>query len=258
MSVAMTNCGEAGWVSDRAGYRYDAEDPDSGRRWPAMPAVFADLAGRAAARAGFAGVAAAAFLINRYGPGSRLSLHQDRNERDFTAPIVSVSLGLPAVFLFGGARRADRPLRVPLEHGDIVVWDSLAIIEFLADRHGSALYWPEDEGARAVARSMSAEMHSGFANLRREMPMNVRKSFPAGKLSDEVREEIDRILQLWAQARARFGGTGDFLFGGAVASWLDAIPGSKRIPIPNAGHFSHIEQPAEFGTAVGVLASELH
>ncbi|HEY6047537.1 MAG TPA: glutathione S-transferase family protein [Sphingomicrobium sp.] len=109
--------------------------------------------------------------------------------------------------------------KVPiLWDGECVVWDSLAIIEFLADRYGDAFYWPDDESARAVARSMSAEMHSGFANLRRELPMNVRKSFPPKELSGPVRDEIDRILQLWAQARARWGGTGDFLFGewGAV------------------------------------------
>ncbi len=134
MSVAMTNCGEAGWISDRSGYRYDAVDPDSLRRWPAMPPVFADLAGRAAEQAGFGGFAADACLINRYEPGSRLSLHQDRNERDYDAPIVSVSLGLPAVFLFGGARRSDRPLRVPLEHGDVVVWGGPARLAF----HGVA------------------------------------------------------------------------------------------------------------------------
>jgi glutathione S-transferase len=104
--------------------------------------------------------------------------------------------------------------KVPiLWDGECVVWDSLAIIEFLADRYGSALYWPESETARAVARSMSAEMHSGFSNLRRELPMNVRKSFPPKKLGQPVKEEIDRILQLWAQARARWGGTGEFLFG---------------------------------------------
>ena len=104
--------------------------------------------------------------------------------------------------------------KVPiLWDGDCVVWDSLAIIDFLADRHGPAIFWPEDESARGMARSMAAEMHSGFANLRRELPMNVRKSYPPRELSDEVRVEIDRILQLWAQARARFGGTGDFLFG---------------------------------------------
>ena len=115
--------------------------------------------------------------------------------------------------------------KVPiLWDGDLVVWDSLAIIEFLADRHGPALYWPEDEGARAVARSMSAEMHSGFSNLRRELPMNVRKSFPPVALSDPVREEVDRILQMWAQARARFGGTGDFLFGEWTAADMVYAP----------------------------------
>jgi alkylated DNA repair protein (DNA oxidative demethylase) len=134
MSVAMTNCGDAGWVSDRSGYRYDAIDPDSGKRWPAMPPVFADLAARAAGRAGFDGFATDACLINCYEPGARLSLHQDRNERDFDAPIVSVSLGLPAVFLFGGARRTDRPMRVPLEHGDVVVWGGPARLAF----HGVA------------------------------------------------------------------------------------------------------------------------
>ena len=115
--------------------------------------------------------------------------------------------------------------KVPiLWDGDIVVWDSLAIIEFLADRYGPAFYWPEDEDARAVARSMSAEMHSGFANLRRELPMNVRKSFPPKKLSEPVREEIDRVLQLWAQARARFGGMGDFLFGDWCAADMMFAP----------------------------------
>jgi len=129
--------------------------------------------------------------------------------------------------------------KVPiLWDGDIVVWDSLAIIEFLADRYGTALYWPDDEGARAVARSMSAEMHSGFANLRRELPMNVRKTFPPMKLSEGVREEIDRILQLWAQARARFGGTGDFLFGDWCAADMMYAPVVTRlitygVSIPN-------------------------
>lgn len=97
--------------------------------------------------------------------------------------------------------------------GDCVVWDSLAIIEFLADRVGREKYWPEDMGARGMARSMAAEMHSSFPNLRRELPMNVRRTFPPKMITDEVREDIERILQLWAQARARFAGTGDFLFG---------------------------------------------
>jgi alkylated DNA repair protein (DNA oxidative demethylase) len=122
MSVAMTNCGPVGWVSDCSGYRYSPTDPDTGRAWPKMPAPFVELAARAAAAAGFAGFVPDACLINLYRPGTRLSLHQDKDERDFTAPIVSVSLGLPATFLFGGARRAGRPQRYRLAHGDVVVW----------------------------------------------------------------------------------------------------------------------------------------
>src|SRR5579883_2295250 len=122
MSVAMTNCGAAGWVTDRAGYRYTREDPISGNPWPPMPAIFASLATRAAAVAGFEDFLPDACLINRYAPGTKLSLHQDKNETDFTAPIVSVSLGLPARFLFGGLKRADRPRRIRLESGDIAIW----------------------------------------------------------------------------------------------------------------------------------------
>ncbi len=122
MSVAMTNCGQAGWVSDAKGYRYDARDPETGLEWPLMPMSFSQLAVDAAREAGYAGFQPDACLINRYEPGARLTLHQDRNERDYTAPIVSVSLGLPAVFLFGGATRKERPRRMRLESGDIVVW----------------------------------------------------------------------------------------------------------------------------------------
>jgi len=122
MSVALTNCGTWGWVSDRQGYRYARHDPLTGRPWPAMPEAFASLAARAAAAAGFPDFVPDACLVNRYLPGSRLTLHQDRNERDFGAPIVSVSLGVPAVFLFGGHERADRPRRYPLFHGDVAVW----------------------------------------------------------------------------------------------------------------------------------------
>lgn len=122
MSVATTNCGALGWVSDARGYRYVAVDPDSGRPWPALPAVLSTLAGEAAAAAGFADFAPDACLVNRYAPGTRLSLHQDRDERDLRAPIVSVSLGLPATFLWGGLARGDRALRVPLRHADVVVW----------------------------------------------------------------------------------------------------------------------------------------
>lgn len=130
MSVAMTNCGTAGWITDRRGYRYDPIDPETGRRWPAMPPVFADLAARAAAAAGFDGFAPDACLINRYEPGAQLSLHQDRNELNYDAPIVSVSLGLPATFLFGGMRRSDRPQRVALAHCDVVVWGGPARLTF--------------------------------------------------------------------------------------------------------------------------------
>ena len=130
MSVAMTNCGYAGWLSDRSGYRYDRVDPETNRRWPAMPGVFARVAAHAASAAGFDGFAPDACLINRYEPGTRLTLHQDRDEQDFVAPIVSVSLGLPATFLWGGAARTDRPRRVRLEHGDVVVWGGPARLNF--------------------------------------------------------------------------------------------------------------------------------
>ena len=130
MSVAMTNCGQLGWVSDRQGYRYDPTDPDSGQPWPAMPALFATLALDAASAAGFPGFAPDACLINRYAPGSRLSLHQDRDEGNHAHPIVSVSLGIPAVFLWGGARRADKARRIALMHGDVVVWGGPARLRF--------------------------------------------------------------------------------------------------------------------------------
>jgi DNA oxidative demethylase len=130
MSVAMTNCGDAGWVTDRSGYRYDRIDPDTGKTWPVMPPVFAALAATAASAAGYAGFTPDACLINRYAPGARMSLHQDRNERDVSAPIVSVSLGLPAIFLWGGHKRAQRPGRVPLMHGDVVVWGGVDRLRF--------------------------------------------------------------------------------------------------------------------------------
>jgi DNA oxidative demethylase len=122
MSVAMTNCGGLGWVSDGRGYRYTATDPQSGRPWPPMPPEFLRLARSAALAGGFSAFSPDACLLNRYEPGARLTLHQDKDERDFDAPIVSVSLGLPAVFLFGGLSRRDRHRRVPLQHGDVVVW----------------------------------------------------------------------------------------------------------------------------------------
>ena len=130
MSVAMTNCGPLGWVTDRTGYRYDAIDPESGQPWPSMPACFLTLAKSAAAEAGFPGLLPDACLVNRYEAGAKLSLHQDKDEQDFSAPIVSVSLGVPAVFLFGGLNRADKTKRVPVTHGDVIVWGGASRLRY--------------------------------------------------------------------------------------------------------------------------------
>ena len=130
MSVAMTNCGALGWITDKTGYRYDAIDPESGRRWPSMPASFLTLAKAAALEAGFQDFLPDACLINRYELGARLSLHQDKNEVDYSAPIVSVSLGVPAVFLFGGLTRSDKTKRVSIIHGDVVVWGGPARLRY--------------------------------------------------------------------------------------------------------------------------------
>jgi len=130
MSVALTNCGRAGWASDRKGYRYDVCDPDTGRPWPPMPECFSSFATQAAMAAGYTNFHPDACLINRYAPGARVSLHQDKNERDFTAPIVSVSLGLPATFLFGGLKRSDRAARYRLIHGDVAVWGGASRMVF--------------------------------------------------------------------------------------------------------------------------------
>jgi alkylated DNA repair protein (DNA oxidative demethylase) len=143
MSVAMSNCGGLGWVTDRSGYRYDANDPETGKPWPAMPPSFRELARQAAAEAGFDGFSPDACLINRYQSGAKMSLHQDKDELDFGAPIVSVSLGLPATFLFGGSRRSDKPRRFRLEHGDIAVWGGPARLRF----HGVA---PLADGEHAL------------------------------------------------------------------------------------------------------------
>jgi alkylated DNA repair protein (DNA oxidative demethylase) len=134
MSVAMTNCGSKGWVTDRNGYRYDANDPESGKPWPALPPVLLNLARRAAEQGGFADFVPDACLINRYVPGAKMSLHQDKDELDLGAPIVSVSLGLPATFLFGGLARGDKAKRYRLEHGDIAVWGGPARLAY----HGVA------------------------------------------------------------------------------------------------------------------------
>ncbi len=141
MSVEMTNCGSLGWVTDETGYRYAERDPLSGQRWPPLPEPFSQMAAEAADLCGFPGFEPDACLVNRSRPGTRLSLHQDRNERDFDQPIVSVSLGISAVFLFGGLRRRDKPHRVPLRHGDVVVWGGPArmryhgVMPLKPDRH---------------------------------------------------------------------------------------------------------------------------
>ncbi|MDA9434274.1 DNA oxidative demethylase AlkB [Bradyrhizobium sp. CCBAU 51627] len=143
MSVAMTNCGERGWITDHTGYRYDPIDPRTGVPWPAMPPVLCDLARRAAEQGGFQNFAPDACLVNRYEPGTRLSLHQDKDELDYSAPIVSVSLGLPATFLFGGMARNDKPRRFRLVHGDVVVWGGASRLAY----HGVA---PLAEGEHAL------------------------------------------------------------------------------------------------------------
>jgi alkylated DNA repair protein (DNA oxidative demethylase) len=130
MSVAMTNCGALGWVSDPSGYRYSPVDPETGRRWPPMPPSFQHLASAAAERAGFGPLRPDACLVNRYVVGARLTLHQDKDELDLEAPIVSVSLGIPAVFLLGGLTRKERPRRVPVQHGDVVVWGGPSRLRF--------------------------------------------------------------------------------------------------------------------------------
>ncbi|WP_263416638.1 DNA oxidative demethylase AlkB [Terriglobus albidus] len=134
MSVAMSNCGELGWVTDHTGYRYDHIDPRTSKPWPEMPMEFKDLASSAAKEAGFAEFKPDACLINRYEPGSKLSLHQDKDERDYTQPIVSVSLGLPATFLFGGLKRTDTLQRIQVVHGDVLVWGGPARLRY----HGIA------------------------------------------------------------------------------------------------------------------------
>ena len=155
MSVAMSNCGSLGWVSDARGYRYTPCDPLSGKPWPAMPSEWFELATHAAAQAGYANFKPDACLINDYAPGAKMGLHQDRDERDFSQPIVSVSLGLPAVFLFGGLKRTDKPQRVRLVHGDVVVWGGPARLAF----HGVA---PLAECVSHLAHGM----HSAWGNRR--------------------------------------------------------------------------------------------
>jgi alkylated DNA repair protein (DNA oxidative demethylase) len=148
MSVGMTNCGRVGWVSDRSGYRYDPNDPDTGAPWPEIPSRFLALAVRAAAEAGFADYDPNACLINRYTAGSKLGMHQDRDEKDAWAPIVSVSLGLPATFLWGGKKRGEPVRRMRLESGDVVVWGGPARFVY----HGVAPLKAGDHPLTGAAR----------------------------------------------------------------------------------------------------------
>lgn len=148
MSAELSSCGAYGWVSDVNGYRYMSFDPFTGDRWPAIPAMFASLAAHAAAEAGYPGFNPDTCLINRYVPGAKMSLHQDSNERDFSAPIVSVSLGLPAVFLWGGAARSDRAERIGVEHGDVVVFGGPSRMNF----HGVARIAPGEHPLLGACR----------------------------------------------------------------------------------------------------------
>lgn len=161
MSVAMTNCGALGWISDRRGYRYAERDPQSGEPWPALPEPIGELAAAAANTAGYGRFEPDACLINAYAPGARMSLHQDRDESDFSAPIVSVSLGLPATFLLGGPTRRERPLRMPLAHGDVVVWGGPARLAY----HGVA---PVAEGQHPKLGPRRINL-----TLRRARPLNL-------------------------------------------------------------------------------------
>jgi alkylated DNA repair protein (DNA oxidative demethylase) len=143
MSVGMTNCGSYGWVTDSNGYRYSPVDPESGKSWPEMPESFLKLAEDAAREAGFPDFSPDACLINRYVQGAKMSLHQDKDEQDLLAPIVSVSLGLPATFMFGGRNRSDAVQKISLMHGDVVVWGGPARLFY----HGVA---PVKQGAHPV------------------------------------------------------------------------------------------------------------
>lgn len=130
IAVSMSNCGELGWVSDAHGYRYEAQDPLTQAPWPCLPARLHHLAAQAVQQAGFPPSAIDACLINRYTLGVGMGLHQDRDEHDFSAPIVSVSFGLSATFLWGGLNRADKTEAITLNHGDILVWGGADRLRF--------------------------------------------------------------------------------------------------------------------------------
>ena len=150
MSVGMTSCGEYGWVSDESGYRYTKTDPETKQQWPAMPSYLGDFASFAANEAGFVDFKPDACLINRYELGARMALHQDRNERDLSQPVVSISLGLSANFIFGGLSRHSPYQRFPLTHGDVLVWGAAARLNFpgVAPLQSAIPPWPLQEALR--------------------------------------------------------------------------------------------------------------
>jgi alkylated DNA repair protein (DNA oxidative demethylase) len=158
MSAQLSSCGALGWVSDERGYRYSPTDALTGQPWPAMPVPLLALAQDAAAEAGFAHFAPDACLINHYAPGARMGLHQDKDERDLAQPIVSVSLGLPATFLWGGLRRGDHPQRVPLMHGDVMVFGGSDRLRF----HGVA---PVQQGTHPLTGALRINLTFRQAGL---------------------------------------------------------------------------------------------
>lgn len=160
MSVAMTSCGQQGWVTDRAGYRYQSTDPQDKQPWPAMPGRFLTLSQQAAEQAGFCGFTPDSCLINRYQPGAKMALHQDKDEQNLRAPIVSVSLGLNARFLFGGRKRTDPVRQILLEHGDVVVWGGEARLFF----HGIQPVRPGDHPLTGPVRYNLTFRDSGKTN----------------------------------------------------------------------------------------------
>ncbi len=222
MSAALTNCGDIGWITDHTGYRYDHIDPKTSRPWPALPALFFDLARRAASQAGFANFEPDACLMNRYAPGARLSLHQDKNERDFSHPIVSVSLGLPATFLFGSANRADRPKRIELRHGDIVVWGGPARMTY----HGVDSLDDGEHPATGRA-SLQPDIPAGLVMPRLSIRLEFAEGSMIGPQDVRLLEEVARRRSIMAASRV--------LGSSYATTWrrICTINGCLRAPVVN-------------------------
>ncbi|THJ30850.1 DNA oxidative demethylase AlkB [Lampropedia aestuarii] len=135
LSVRTTSCGTHGWSSDPTGYSYVRHHPLTDQAWPEIPAAWSALATEAAQEAGFAQFAPDTCLINQYGLDSKMALHQDRSEQDLRQPVVSISLGMSALFLWGGMQRSDKPAHVLLHHGDMVVWGGVDRLRFHGIKH---------------------------------------------------------------------------------------------------------------------------